>query len=312
MDSLAFTLPLLIVLLPLSLVCAVTGVLLSARRQAMLPDALSHAILPGVIVAAFLQGGGVNALTIALGSVVASVMALGIIRALVQWTNANPAVALGVTYPTMLSLGLVLMAVTGLDQTGFDAHTVLFGSLDFLFWPEAMGILSRQPNDWISAVVTSPVGFQFAILAAAVAVVGIPLMYAGLNEQLFDEQQFQRRGRAGVLMVEALVLILVTLTAVAAFFVVGAVMAVALFAAPAVMARGFATNLGVWVGGAMLAAGLCTLVSFSGLILLPELLLPAFGLDPWLGLQGLSFTGTYAVLTCGLAIALVLWPTSKT
>ena len=95
-----------------------------------------------------------------------------------------------------------------------------------------MGILSRQPNDWISAVVTSPVGFQFAILAAAIAVVGIPLMYAGLNEQLFDEQQFQRRGRAGVLMVEALVLILVTLTAVAAFFVVGAVMAVALFAAP--------------------------------------------------------------------------------
>ena len=127
-----------------------------------------------MIVAAFLQGGGVNALTIALGSVVASVMALGIIRGLVQWTNANPAVALGVTYPTMLSLGLVLMAVTGLDQTGFDAHTVLFGSLDFLFWPEAMGILSLQPNDWISAVVTSPVGFQFAILAAAIAVVGIP------------------------------------------------------------------------------------------------------------------------------------------
>ena len=42
MDSLAFTLPLLIVLLPLSLVCAVTGVLLSARRQAMLPDARSR------------------------------------------------------------------------------------------------------------------------------------------------------------------------------------------------------------------------------------------------------------------------------
>ena len=111
-------------------------------------------------------------------------------------------------------------------------------------------------------------------------------------------------------MVEALVLILVTLTAVAAF-VVGADMAVALFAAPAVMARRFATNLGVWVGGAMLAAGLYALVSFSGLILIPESLLPAFGLDPWLGLQGLSFTGTYAVLTCGLAIALVLWPRSR-
>ena len=121
MDSLAFTLPLLIVLLPLSLVCAVTGVLLSARRQAMLPDALSHAILPGVIVAAFLQGGGVNAFTIALGSVVASVMALGIIRGL-RNDKCQLAVALGVTYPTMLSPGLVSMAVTGLDQTGFDAH----------------------------------------------------------------------------------------------------------------------------------------------------------------------------------------------
>ena len=308
MDSLAITLPLLIVLLPLSLVCAATGVLLSARRRAMLPDALSHAILPGVIVAGFLQGGGLNAFTIGLGSVVASVFTLGMIRLLEQWARANPAVALGVTYPTMLSLGLVLMTITGLDQTGFDAHAVLFGSLDFLYWPEVLGFFRLDRAAWQSAMVTSPVGFQFALLAGAAAVIGIPLLYSGLKEQLFDEPQFQRRGRMQALLVETLVLVLVTLTAVAAFFVVGAVMAVALFAAPAVMARRFASSLAGWLGGAMLVAGLCTLISFSGLILVPEMLLPSIGLDPWLGLQGLSFTGTYAVISSGMAIAFALWP----
>lgn len=311
MDNLAFTLPLLIVLLPLSLVCAATGVILSGRRQAMLPDALSHAILPGVIVAALLQGSRINALTVVLGSIAASLFAISIIRSLQRWAGANAAVALGVTYPTMLSLGLVLMAISGLDRTGFDAHSVLFGSLDFLFWPEALQLFSLNPKEWQIAVVASPIGFQFSMIACLAAVIGIPLLYRRLQEQLFDESHFNRRGRDGALLVEAMMLALIVLAAVAAFFVVGAVMAVALFAAPSVMARRFAVSLASWLILAVLMALLCVLLSFSVLVLVPEILLPALGHDPWLGLQGVSFTGTYATLSCALAIAFVLWPRSQ-
>ena len=304
MASAIFAMSILIVLVPLSLGCALSGVILTARRQAMLPDALSHATFPGVIVAAFLRGNaGVDPISVVIGALFASAATIGLIQILERYLDASRPQALAVIYPSMLSLGLVLMVVTGLDQTGFDAHTVLFGSLDFLFWPEALGLLSLNTQAWMDALTTAPLGFHFSVLAVFWLALGLPLFRRQLQQQFFDETHFQSQGARGARFLEFFVLTAATLAALAAFFIVGAIMAVVLFAAPVLVGRAGAQSLISWlVKSALVALGF-VLLTVLLMVLIPEVFLPALGLPAWHGLRSISLTGAYAVLASTIALA---------
>jgi ABC-type Mn2+/Zn2+ transport system permease subunit len=100
--------------------CAVAGVYVVLRRMAFLGDALSHTVLPGVVVASML-GFSLN-----LGALATAVLtALGI-GALARRRALHEDTAIGILFTSMFALGVVLSS-TRYDPE--DLHRLLFGDL---------------------------------------------------------------------------------------------------------------------------------------------------------------------------------------
>lgn len=99
--------------------CGVVGVYVVLRRMAFVGSALAHTVLPGLVFA-FVQGWN-----LILGAILAAVgSALGI-----GWLTRRTAVredtAIGLVYPALFAVGILMMSRTG-SYRGFDG--LLFGS----------------------------------------------------------------------------------------------------------------------------------------------------------------------------------------
>jgi manganese/iron transport system permease protein len=103
------------------IVCSVLGVYIVLRGMAFLGDAMSHTILPGVVVA-FLAGW-----PLAVGALVMGVLtALGI-GALTKRTSLKEDTAIGVIFAGFFALGVALLSASG--DYSIDLAHFLFGNL---------------------------------------------------------------------------------------------------------------------------------------------------------------------------------------
>lgn len=122
--------------------CALPGTLLVLRRQSLLGDALSHATLPGIILAFLLlhqfeSASGMTEETLAalrpfLLFLGASLTGIGC-GVLAEWlrrtARMEPTAALGVVYTTLFAAGLLLVRAFA-DQVHIDPGCVLYGNLE--------------------------------------------------------------------------------------------------------------------------------------------------------------------------------------
>ena len=74
--------------------CALVGNVLVLRRQALVGDAVSHAVLPG-IVAGFLVAGDLAAVPMMTGAVIAVLIAAGAVELLRKLARLEPGAAMG-------------------------------------------------------------------------------------------------------------------------------------------------------------------------------------------------------------------------
>jgi manganese/zinc/iron transport system permease protein len=133
-----------------AMACARPGSFLVIRRQSMMGDALSHTVLPGIVVAFLLAAwNGVSyqsnqALFHAF--LFSGALVVGIVSAvLTEWVRKQGKVeasaALGVVYASMFALGLLLIRATA-DSVHIDPECVLYGVLEsevdpFVYFPPA-------------------------------------------------------------------------------------------------------------------------------------------------------------------------------
>jgi manganese/zinc/iron transport system permease protein len=92
----------------LGLVSGVLGSFAVLRRQSLMGDALSHAALPGVTVAFLLSGRNLSALLV--GAAVASLIAVGFIRALTSTTRIKQDAAMAIALASWFALGVALLS----------------------------------------------------------------------------------------------------------------------------------------------------------------------------------------------------------
>src|SRR5688572_21458555 len=92
----------------LGLVSGILGSFAVLRRQSLMGDALSHAALPGVTVAFLLSGRNLSALLI--GAAVASLIAVGFIRALTTTTRIKQDAAMAIALASWFALGVALLS----------------------------------------------------------------------------------------------------------------------------------------------------------------------------------------------------------
>lgn len=78
--------------------CAVVGTFLMLRRLAMLADAISHAILPGIVVAFFLTG-NLSSPWLAIAAAATGVLTVALVEALTRTRRLREDAAMGLVFP---------------------------------------------------------------------------------------------------------------------------------------------------------------------------------------------------------------------
>lgn len=103
-----------------SVVCAVLSCWLVLIGWSLMGDAVSHAVLPGVVLA-YIFG-----LPFAVGAVIFGFLAVGMIGVVRDTSRLKEDAVIGIVFTTMFALGLVLISVTP-SQT--DLNHIIFGNL---------------------------------------------------------------------------------------------------------------------------------------------------------------------------------------
>jgi manganese transport system permease protein len=181
-------------------VCALLSCWLVLIGWSLMGDAVSHAVLPGVVLA-YVVGA-----PFALGAIVFGVLAVVLIGAVRSPGRIREDAAIGIVFTVLFALGLVLISVTP-SQT--DLAHIVFGN-----------ILGVSPGDLI----------QVAILAV-VAIAVLLIKRRDLTLYAFDPTHAHAIGLSPRLL-GAVLLGVLAVTAVVALQVVGVVLVVALLIIP--------------------------------------------------------------------------------
>jgi len=204
--------------------CAILGCFLILRKMAMVGDAISHAVLPGIVIA-FLWSGSRDSVTMLLGAGALGIISTFLIEFLTNKGNLQSDASIGVTFTWLFALGVILIsAFTG--QVDLDQECVLYGEIAYV------------PLDTIVLDSGIDIGPQAIYLLGAVLLVVIAFVWLGFNQlriTSFDPQYAISLGISATLW-NYLLMAFVSFTTVASFESVGAILVVAFLIAPAATA----------------------------------------------------------------------------
>ena len=213
------------ILLTASLVgisCGLVGTLLLLRRMAMMADAISHTVLPGIVVAYLLtrQLSGVHML---IGATAAGLLT----AVLVQWLHnrgVQQEASIGIVLTTLFAVGVALIA-TRVGNVHLDVQHALMGEIAFIPW-------ERVDLPGIGSVPEATVMLSVVLLLVLLLIVAF---FKEWKITSFDPALAASLGLPVALM-HYVLMTMGSVTAVASFDAVGAVMVVAMLVTPAAAA----------------------------------------------------------------------------
>ncbi len=218
----------LLVTLVASVVCALLSCWLVLVGWSLMGDAVSHAVLPGVVLS-YLLG-----LPFAVGAFLFGVGAVALIGSVRESTRLKEDAAIGVVFTTVFAVGVVLVSTT---PSQVDLSHILFGN-----------VLGVSDADIL----------QVLVLAAAAFVV-LVLLRRDFTLYAFDRVHAHVVGmsvrRTGVLLLG-----LLALTVVVALQAVGVVLAVAMLITPGATAYLLTDRIDRMLVVAPLVAAACAVV----------------------------------------------------
>jgi zinc/manganese transport system permease protein len=230
--------------LAIALGCGPIGTILVLRRMSLMGDALSHAVLPGAALGFIFAGLWLPAMT--LGGVAAG-LAVALLSGLVtRLTPLREDASFAAFYLISLALGVLLVSTHG---SNVDLLHLLFGSI----------------------LAIDDTALVLIGVIATLTLLGLAVIYRPLVVECFDPGFLRAVGGRGGL-VHTLFLALVVFNLVAAFQVLGTLMAVGLMMLPAAAARFWVrelSSLSATSSGVAVASG------FLGLLLSYHLDLPS-------------------------------------
>src|SRR5215213_2229159 len=197
-----------------SVALGLVGCFLVVRGMSLLGDALSHSVLPGIVIG-FLIGGSLHSPGILIGATAVGLGAAVLVQTVQEHSRVKEDASLGIVFTTLFALGVVMINLYA-GQTDLDPGCVLYGDLtDFIIKPDGI---------WPMSVITAGI------------VLGIVVFYRHLLISTFDPALAVSLGIPARGVHYALMAVL-SLSIVASFEAVGAILAVALLVTPGATAR---------------------------------------------------------------------------
>lgn len=273
--------------------CALPGNFLLLRRQALIGDAISHVVLPGIVVA-FLLTGAVSAWPMMLGAAGASLIAVGLIEAIRRLGKIEPGAAMGVTFTAMFAAGVLLLEQTDTSSVHLDVEHALYGNLESLIWLDAVGWESLTD---LAALAGLPeeLGRIFVTLIGVAAFIW--LFWRPLKISTFDPGFAQAVGVPTGPIGLALVVV-AAVAAVAAFDAVGSIIVIAMFICPPAAARLMTNRLEMQIAWSVVFAILSAVLGY---------VLAGYG-PIWIGSNhAVSAAGMIATISGLILAAAAVW-----
>lgn len=211
--------------------CGLLGCFLILRRMAMVGDAISHAVLPGIVLA-FLFSGTREVWTMLLGAAALGVACTFLIEFFHKKARVSADASIGVTFTWLFALGIILITVYA-GQVDLDQDCVLYGEIAYVpldTWITASGLSLGPRTVWMMGGVM------------VVVLLFVSMFYRQLYLTSFDPAFAAAIGVSTTLWYY-LLMSAVSLTTVAAFESVGAILVVALLVGPAATAYLLTDNL---------------------------------------------------------------------
>ena len=231
-EFVALSLPPLLIGTFAAIACALPGNFLVLRRQALIGDAISHVVLPGIVVA-FLVTGRIGTWPMMLGAAGAALISVALIELIRRLGRVDAGAAMGVTFTAMFAGGVLLLEQSDTSSVHLDVQHALYGNLESLIWLEAAGWKSLL--DPVALAALPPELTRIAVTLVAV-IAFIRLLWRPLKISTFDEGFARAQGIPATLLGLALV-VTAAAAAVAAFDAVGSIIVIAMFICPPAAAR---------------------------------------------------------------------------
>ena len=113
-----------------SVTCALLGCFLILRRMAMVGDAISHAVLPGIVIA-FLLSGTRDSTTMLLGAGIIGILTTFLIEFFHKKARLQTDASIGVTFTWLFAVGVVLISLFA-GKVDLDQDCVLYGEIAYV------------------------------------------------------------------------------------------------------------------------------------------------------------------------------------
>ncbi len=237
--------------------CALPGNFLVLRRQALIGDAISHVVLPGIVVA-FLLTGVVTTWPMLLGAAGAAVVAVVAIEAVRRLGKIEAGAAMGVIFTAMFAGGVLLLEQSDTSSVHLDVEHALYGNLESLIWLDATGWASLID---LEALAGLPVELPRMAITLVVVALFIFVFWRPLKISTFDEGFARTIGMRTSPLGLALV-IMAAIAAVAAFDAVGSIIVIAMFICPPAAARLMTNRLEHQVAWSVVFATLAAIIGY--------------------------------------------------
>ena len=200
--------------------CSLLGCFLILRKMAMIGDAISHAILPGLVIA-FLLSETRSSLPMLIGAAVVGLLTTFFIEFLSTKARLQSDASIGITFTFLFAVGIILVSLYT-SKIDLDQDCVLFGEIAYV--PLDMirlesGFQLGPRALWISC-------FNF-LLVVSFVIFG----YKGLQITTFNPE-FAKSVGINILVWQYALMGSVSLTTVLNFELVGAILVVAFLIVP--------------------------------------------------------------------------------
>lgn len=111
--------------------CGLLGVFLMLRKMAMVGDAISHSVLPGIVIA-YLISGSRASFPMLIGAAIMGVLTTVLIEFLTKKARLQNDAAIGISFTWLFAIGVILIAVFTKGGIDLDQECVLYGDLAFV------------------------------------------------------------------------------------------------------------------------------------------------------------------------------------
>lgn len=237
--------------------CGLLGCFVVLRRMALIGDALSHAVLPGVVIA-FIVTKNSGSLSLLFGALIAGLVTAVLINLVTRFSRTKEDSAIGIVFTAFFALGIILISAMP-RGVHFDLKCFLFGDPLAVVSPAWKTLFDE--GFWQGVGNFAATDFGMMAIICPIVVVVVVLLYHPLKLISFDPLVAAAMGLPVVLF-HYLLMGMLSATVVAGLKTTGVILVVAMVITPASAAYQLTNRFSIMLllaavfGGVSAAAGM--------------------------------------------------------